>query len=328
MYHRALLFHKFFSFMQCENNLIKIHSLKKALVYFFIVNVLMLLLIQYVTQGYVSYSKEFLETKTSLISLKTIKTKEELDKAKLVLDENEYLFYNVPLNATPIKDPLNHLSDNKYIFIDYKEEVGKRITLFSARKLGIKPIYINLWEKNKWTDPVDPKRTFTLFDDFKVTFDKDNYINLEPLTLNKTNFKQVSKFDHTYNSYLYTQGEFNDLREQIYVLKPNTKITFRAKIKDNVVTPIPLFKDNPKIYYYVNKDDVNLKQDIQSMAHYHLMNISFLYFPNNIIHIILVFIVTWLVLLYYGASFSLLVKALAERLINREISSWFKDKKD
>ena len=74
MYHRALLFHKFFSFMQCENNLIKIHSLKKALVYFFIVNVLMLLLIQYVTQGYVSYSKEFLETKTSLLSLKTIKT--------------------------------------------------------------------------------------------------------------------------------------------------------------------------------------------------------------------------------------------------------------
>ena len=320
----------------------KLHSLILSIIGFILIKKVVYFLLSYILDMVFMYAKEYQRCQIHLRSLPIISTTTQLAHAKATDIPSEYFFYNVPISGEKVKDPLNRLKEDRYVFIDIREEVPSHFRLFTPDRFSkLKPIFLDYWSVNKWLSPAVIVSELKALNEIPLTFTHNNYTNLAPLVLSKNNVNLNLHTDKIVNNYLYTIGEFSNIRIKAYAFKDSAYVSFRAMVSNKGVEILPLYPSNPEILFYINKPHNTYNQDIANISKEHILGIKSTYFkggifeflhtvdifnhPIKIVNVAIILVVLWLVWINYIASITAILKAIAEKFINRTIKTWIKD---
>lgn len=294
---------------------------------FIIINAIAIVLVIYIKEVSTDCYKQFITTQEKLTNLPMINSTSELYHAQLSSKQQEYLFYNIPITAEIFSYNQNQLNIEDIVFLDIHEDVPVHFELFERSSTSkIPPVYIDYWHINSWISPEVISNNITVLNNLNIPLAHGNYTNLEPLKLDKNIIPYISNDKKIVNNYLYSKSEFNDIREKLYALKNNARITFKALVSNQGIVFTPLYQSNNDIIFYINNPLNTFKQDILNITREDIINsessvlkktpLHFFYtidlfrHPLKIESIASLMLICWLVLLYYVNALNSLLNLL------------------
>lgn len=192
------------------------------------------------------YTNIYYNTQERINCLPQITNIEQLEAAQSNVVSREYYINRVPVQGRFVKDPLNHLADDTYIYVSYDQERANRFACFTK------------WEMNKWNVPTEGRTKIKALNSIELSINHDNHVPITPLEISSENFAVLNENDRIIANLYYTKGDWNDLRLTAYALRNNDKVSFIARIGNDVQEIVPLYKAEHDVLYFFNGiDDKN-----------------------------------------------------------------------
>lgn len=154
---------------------IKLPSLSAIIAFVLFSNSLFWIFFAILINNVFYYGNMFYSTKAYLTGLPQIQTEEELASAVAKEQPQTYFISNVPISGKFVKDPLLHLNDNTYIYIDYDEEVAN--SFFGLRQ----------WSLNQWNIPTEARANIKVFNTVRLDLSHDNHLPIAPTKISENN---------------------------------------------------------------------------------------------------------------------------------------------